>query len=461
MPLLDFREELAAGGRIIGAMAKGRGLAGLRSWAESPPSGMDRPLLVWICRLLPLATAPLVLLYLLELLSQADLGSPPPWAPPGALAVGLLLAQILLGLSYRMRTHRTFHEASSGEAGLGDYWSLFRTVSAAPLESPALVRMQAALQADGKPAHVHFSRLKQLLEISDARLSMFHPFLDALFLWDLHVWFGLERWKRRFGRQVGPWLDALGRVDALSALAACAHDHPDWVMPVVSEESVSVIRGRSLGHPLIAPEKCVCNDVEVGPPGSFVLVTGSNMSGKSTLLRAVGVNVVLAQAGGVVCAREMEMPSLSLETNMGVSDSLAKGLSQFSAELHRLKEIQDSVEGSSEQGERPVLCLLDELLRGTNTVERRAGARRVIRRLLRHEAILMVTTHDLRLADSPDLAERSEPIHFDGSVERDQEGMHLSFDYRIRPGLATSTNAIALMDLMELGDKGAPASEPE
>ncbi len=199
----------------------------------------------------------------------------------------------------------------------------------------------------------------------------------------------------------------------------------------------------------------VANDVEVGPPGTFLLVTGSNMSGKSTLLRAIGVNVVLARCGGPVCADSLELPPLRVWTSMRVDDSLAGGVSFFMAELQRLKHVVDGAESAS--GPARALYLLDEILQGTNTAERRVAARTVIRRLLESGALGAVTTHDLTLADSEDLEEDSVPVHFTETVgSGEDEG--LMFDYKLRSGIATSTNALKLLGLVGLSDSSSTGS---
>jgi hypothetical protein len=451
VPLLDMREELTATGRVVGALEASR-YEELSDWARSPAWLLPRKLRVWAIHVLPLLTLPLVYLTLQEWLSMMDLGSPAPWFPPFPLTLGLVVTQALLALSMRKPLEGLFERASTEAPAVRDYGFLFRVVEKAPLPRGVLRDWQEELEKGALPAHQAFLRLRRLLEWADARHSGFHELLDSLLFWDAHVALGLERWKRQHGDEVARWFRALGRVDAAAGLAAVAWDHPDWSFPDVTSGEETTLTAQDLGHPLLHPARCVRNDVEVGPAGTFLLVTGSNMSGKSTLLRAVGLNVVLGRAGGPVCASHLRLPYMQVHTTMGVSDSLAEGLSQFSAELRRLKQIQDRVQEADARGQGPTLCLLDELLRGTNTLERRAGARRILRSLLRHQTLIMVTSHDLELADVPDLARRSVPVHFDGTVQEDPEGgLHLSFDYRLRKGLATTTNALALMDVMGLG----------
>jgi DNA mismatch repair ATPase MutS len=203
---------------------------------------------------------------------------------------------------------------------------------------------------------------------------------------------------------------------------------------------------------LIAPAVRVDNDVEVGPPGKFLLVTGSNMSGKSTLLRAIGVNIVLAQAGGPVCASSLTMPPVRLWTVMRVEDSLERGVSYFMAELQRLKLVVDAARQAPPDGgvDRRLFYLLDEILHGTNTRERQIAARRVIMYLVSTGALGAVSTHDLTLAEDPQVAAAARMVHFVETV-REGDGAHapaMTFDYKLRPGLATSTNALKLMEIV-------------
>jgi DNA mismatch repair ATPase MutS len=207
-----------------------------------------------------------------------------------------------------------------------------------------------------------------------------------------------------------------------------------------------------LAHPLLPGVTRVGNDVTVGPPGTLLLVTGSNMSGKSTLLRAIGLNVVLAQAGAPVCAHSLTMPPVELRTSIRLADSLERGVSLFMAELERLKEIV--VAARDDTRPRRLLYLLDEILHGTNTAERLIAARAVLGHLLRAGAIGAVTTHDLTLAADGALATASVPVHFTEQVTGDGTGPGtMTFDYRLRPGLATSTNALKLLALVGLASR--------
>src|SRR6185295_16489690 len=223
----------------------------------------------------------------------------------------------------------------------------------------------------------------------------------------LHVLHGLERWNARVGRKTGDWFEALGELEALSSLATLAFGDPDARMPEISAAH-SALRARELCHPLLQPEARVSNDVALDGPGCALIVTGSNMAGKSTLLRALGLNVVLALAGGPVCAAALSLPIVRLRASMRADDSLQQGASYFHAELTKLRGVVEDA-----QAEPPVLFLLDELLRGTNARARHIGARAVLLHLLERGAMGAVATHDVALSE----LERERPgrvanVHF-------------------------------------------------
>ena len=216
--------------------------------------------------------------------------------------------------------------------------------------------------------------------------------------------------------------------------------------------SPAKISAKQLGHPLLDDGR-VCNDVGVGPAGSVLLVTGSNMSGKSTLLRSLGVNVVLAQMGSVVCADEMMLPPLKIETSMRIVDSLADGVSFFMAELKRLKEIVDTAGEINDDQQWSMLFLLDEILQGTNSQERQIAVSRVVRRLIDGNAIGCISTHDLDLGQTDDLQDKCQTVHFAESFETKDGEEVMTFDYQMREGISPTTNALKLLEMVGLGEK--------
>ena len=441
---LDFRDQLAAEGRLVASGASegtDASTARFLSWAEGDSRLRGHR---WL-RIAGLVLAPVNL----AAIAFYSLGM----VPTPALAWPLVISALVLVPRWKA-IHRVFAEADDGESGVRRYGPLLEHLHDATLQSRHAAAIRQRLGAEpeagrrSRAAHEEITVLRRLLDMADVRRSpLFHVPIALVLHWDVHVLAALERWQARCGHRVRHWLDAVGETEALAALAALAADNPEWTMPVLDPGAPSV-QARALGHPLLAPDICVCNDVEIGPAGSFLLVTGSNMSGKSTLLRAVGLNAVLAQAGGPVRADELRMPRLRVVTSMRFEDSLAEGVSFFMAGLQRLKMVVDAAKCPAGAGAR-TLYLLDEILQGTNSAERRIAARTVLRHLLETDAIGAVTTHDLSLADAEDLVARAIAVHFTESVDDGAEG--LSFDYRLRDGIATSTNALKLLEMAGLG----------
>jgi hypothetical protein len=267
-------------------------------------------------------------------------------------------------------------------------------------------------------------------------------FLAPLFMVELHAVLALERWRARHGASALRWFAAYGALEALASLGLLAHDFPSFAWPEIASEPI--FDAKALGHPLVPAERRVCNDVGPLAAGHALVVTGSNMSGKSTLLRSIGVATAMGLAGGPVCAGALVLGPVRLATSMRVSDSLAEGASRFYAELRRLKLVVEmAAKGPG------VLFLLDEMLYGTNARERLIGSRATLAWLLEHGALGAVSTHDLALADlgesGPELAARVRNVHFEEQVDGDA----MSFDYRLRDGVVKSSNALRLM--RELG----------
>lgn len=449
-PRNDLRDELLARGRLMDRSSP-RDVERFLEWAEGEPWLRHRPALRWAARLIPVATVGLGIARLAGAVDR------PFWLIP-------VLVGFTLTMANRRALDRTFTRALGRADTFRAYTPMLRLVAESEFDAPRLRELRAVLGTGDDAAPAAMRRLERLAELADLRWSgLFHFPVHALTLWDFHVLDALERWQTQAGPRARAWLEALGEVEALAALAALAHDHPGWAFPEIVTDGEPALEARGLGHPLLRDDVRVTNDVVVGPPGTFLLVTGSNMSGKSTLLRAIGVNAVLGQAGGPVCAAEMRLPPVAVWTAIRVQDSLAKGVSYFMAELQRLKQVVDAAttasadggegEDDARRGRRTtptVLYLLDEILHGTNSAERQIAAQRIIAFLVAEGAIGAVSTHDLALADSPALTPVARLVHFRETIRREDGRLVMSFDYRLRPGIATSTNALALMELIGL-----------
>ena len=364
----------------------------------------------------------------------------------GVLPNGLwgipLLAGIVLSFATAGAVSRAFDEAGAGERTLAQSARIFEHVTAQPFTSPTLRAVQERMSVEGRPAPAAMHALNRILSFADLRrgAALLHFPIQALTLWDFHCLFALERWRRRTGARVAGWFAAAGELDALSCLAAVQHDNPTWCVPELTADRV--YSAQALGHPLLPDDRRVTNDVALGPPGTVLLVTGSNMSGKSTLLRSIGANAVLAQCGAPACAAALRLPPCDIQTSIRIQDSLEHGVSYFMAALARLKGVVDAAQ--REPGDRALLYLLDEILQGTNSAERGIAVQAVARHLLEAGAIGAMTTHDLNLAGEEPLKSTAQLVHFTEIVE----GGTMRFDYRLRQGIATSRNALRLMQLI-------------
>jgi ABC-type multidrug transport system fused ATPase/permease subunit len=438
--LADFRDTLAVNAVLAGSTSAAA-LDRMLAWAEDEPWLSTHGWLIWLARAMGVATSIALGTWLTH----------PHWPGLWAPLAGANL--VIVGLITR-RTRAVYDRASAGSRALSHYAHTFGAMAHAPFAAPLLTRLRTQVTHGETSAAASIRRLARLTDTAEIRFSpMMHVALNAITLFDVHVVAGLERWQRDSGRQARPWFGALGEVEALAALGTLAADHPDWAFPELVDGPAR-LEATALGTPLVPDGACVRNDVAVGPPGTFLLVTGSNMSGKSTLLRSIGANVVLAQIGAPVCAGSLRLTPLAPWTSMRVEDSLVAGVSLFMAELLRLKEVVEAARGAHAAAGRevPVLFLIDEMLHGTNTAERRTAARHVLAHLVEHGAIGAVTTHDLSLADAPELAPHTVAVHFSEQFTADPNtgDTRMTFDYRLRPGIATSTNALKLVEMMGL-----------
>jgi len=307
--------------------------------------------------------------------------------------------------------------------------------------SPLLAALGASLDTEGAPPSKRIGRLNRLMELLDSRDHVLVRVAEPFVLWTTHLAFAVEAWRRHSGPVVRRWLTATGEMEALCSLASHAFEHPDDPFPeFVGDEAL--LEAEAIGHPLIERSRVVRNDVRMGGAGPRVLVvSGSNMSGKSTLLRTLGVNAVLAQAGAPVRARRLRMSPLAVGASIRVTDSLQGGVSGFYAEILRLRQILDATARPGPKG-APVLFLIDEFLHGTNSHDRLIGAQAVVRGLVERGAIGLITTHDLALAEiAGELGERAANVHFEDHIEDGR----MVFDYALRPGVVRKSNAIELM----------------
>ena len=426
----EWREQFAALGSLA-AEASAPHMNTFLAWAEgSPPFGRHATLVRVLVLTLTASIWSLILLHVLGVIATAL------WLVP-------MLAGMILSFALAWPITLAFDRAGGGQFALRGYARLFAHAETIAPAAPRLAVLRDQLTAAGAPASQCMRRLNRILGFGDLRrgAAIFHFVIQALTLWDFHVLAALERWRVSTGMRVRGWLDALAQLDAHALVATVRADNPRWALPAIAADPR--VDAVALGHPLIPDDRRIPNDVTLGPPGTLLLITGSNMSGKSTLLRALGLNAVLAQAGAAVCATRLQLPQVDVQTSIRVQDSLELGLSYFMAALARLKGVVDAAE--HERPGRVLLYLLDEILQGTNSAERAIAVRAVARHLLEAGAIGAMTTHDLNLAGEEPLRSAAQLVHFTEIV--DEQGT-MRFDYRLRPGLATSRNALRLMQMI-------------
>jgi hypothetical protein len=432
VPALDRRQELEAytlrsanpPGQRASQNHSALDLGPLIRWAESEPVFLPRTAFVWAARLLPLLT-------LAGFIASKVFGLPALlWALP-------LSAQLGLSVRSGQDAVRVFNAVSASPGAFARLRPTLTLIENSAVEAPLLVRLGEVLGKGERSASQQMRRFERVLGWFELRHNgMIYPFINVLLMWDVQCVVALEKWQRDSGKALSPWLQALGEWEALSSLAGVAYDNPDFTFPEIVPER-SVFEGTALGHPLIAARQRVSNDVLLAGAGSALLVTGSNMSGKSTLLRAMGLAAVMGLAGSAVCASRLRLSPMRVHTSMRISDSLSAGVSHFYAELKKLRMALVAA-----QGDYPVFFLLDEILHGTNSEERQIGARWVLGQLIEAGATGAVSTHDMALcALPPSLMHKVRTVHLRESVD----GERMTFDYKVRPGPVSGGNALLLM----------------
>ncbi|MGH9488303.1 MAG: MutS-related protein [Terriglobales bacterium] len=336
-----------------------------------------------------------------------------------------VLAEILVLGSLNRKLEPVLAERGANGAGLKLFAGVVESLPAAVPGAAAALR-----------------RLARLADWIEAKDSLLGKALDFGLLYSVHLAYAAESWRRRHGAQVAGWLDAVAEFEALLSLASLAYERPEDPFPELEESAAPYVYGEELGHPLLPAAGCVRNSVSMDSQTRVLLISGSNMSGKSTLLRTVGLNAVLAQMGAPVRARRLRLSPMMLGTRLRSSDSLQLGRSGFYAEILRLRQVYDLTRGAL-----PVLFLFDELLEGTNSHDRVIGGQGLLRALLSRNTLGMITTHDLALtaiADEGGAAVRN--LHFEDQIE----GGDVRFDHRLRPGVVQKSNALALMRIIGL-----------
>ena len=417
---LDLRERIGVlGSESEPVLHPGR----LLSWAEAPTALGER-WISWAAYLLPaLLVAALVAGNLTGI-----------WSP--VLLLLAIEAIVLHRLKQRLQEVLFPAERAFDFDGLKTFAGLLREIEQEKFSSPPMRSLADGISFGGVRGSARIGRLAFLVMLSEQRKNLVVSTLQVPLLYTLHVALAAERWRRASGISVRGWAAAAGRFEALASLAQYGFEHPDDPFPAFVS-GPACLRALELGHPLIPRTRCIRNDVSLAERTRVWLVSGSNMSGKSTLLRTIGLNVVLAMAGAPVRARVFELTPLQVGASIRINDSLREGASRFYAEITRLRQLKD-LSGR----DPPLLFLIDEMLQGTNSHDRRIGAEGVLGALIEQGAIGLATTHDLALTELGGLGEGVlRNMHFEDHLEDGK----MRFDYSLREGVVTKSNGLELM----------------
>lgn len=358
----------------------------------------------------------------------------------GRLPVLFIVANLLVVGTQLSKTNLQQAQVGKKSRTLSKYASLISVIETESFSTPRLIALQEALSQEGTTASKAIFKLATIMSYLDQRLNMVAGLLlNALVQWDLQCITRLEKWKMAHREKLGDWLEVISEVDAMNSLARLAYRSPDLVWPEVLDTPFQM-QAVALGHLLIPAEKRICNDVKIGKPGEFLIITGANMAGKSTFLRTVGVNLVLAMSGAPVCAESYSFSPIPMMTSVRATDSLEDNESYFYAELLRLKSIIDRLKETGS-----LFIIVDEMLRGTNSHDKQTGSRQFIEQLMHYGGAGLIATHDLSLGtlmeEYPDLARNK---RFEVDILEDR----LEFDYKLKDGISQNLNATFLMRQM-------------
>jgi len=363
----------------------------------------------------------------------------------GMLPVGYLLVMVAVNLIVLRRASGRIsgqHQRVTRQIStLKNYSLLFRHVEKQDFKAQALQDLKMHFFSNHHAASRLIKKLSRISDALDNRNNLVMGILlNVFFLWDIHQVTRLEHWHSRYASYIEHWLHALGSLDAFLSLAGFSYNNEDFNFPRISQSTL--FEASNMGHPLIPKNKRVTNDLSLERQGCAMIVTGANMAGKSTFLRTIGVNLVLAMAGSPVCARDMSFRITHLFTSMNITDSLTRNESYFYAEIKRLKQLTDQA-----LHQQNMLVLLDEILTGTNTRDKEKASRAFVKRLLKMNITSIIATHDLSLTS----LEQDHPAAIRNTCfEVEMENGHMKYDYKLRKGVAQNMNALALLRDMGL-----------
>ena len=424
---LDLREDLAVTGEDLRARLNPETLV---TWAEGES-------------ILPKNAIWRGVAALLAILAGAGIVY---WFETGTLwpLLSVMGVEAIVLVWLRRRAHEAMEGVDCNAEGVLLFAEVLERLKREPFAAPRLQAIAAELKQENEPASTAIRRFARIVNWIDASDSAIGKMSELPFLYSVQVGLAAEAWRRRWGAKMRRWAELTGEMEALLSLAAYSYEHPADPFPefVDAKEGVGFFDGEELGHPLIAAEKCVRNSVRLDAQTRVLLVSGSNMSGKSTFLRVVGINTVLAMAGAPIRGNRLRLTPLRIGTRIRSTDSLQEGRSSFFTEILHIRKVFDAANGPV-----PMVFLFDELLEGTNSKDRRIGAEGLIQGLLKRRAIGIVTTHDLALTEiAAAVGNVLRNMHFEDQVADGK----MKFDYRLREGVVEKSNALELMRLIGL-----------
>jgi len=351
-------------------------------------------------------------------------------------AILILLAEVAVLMMLKKSTDQILFGTESAFDDLKVLAAVLQRLEREPFATSSTRALVGKLTSNGVAASSVINKLSTIANLAESRRNIIVAALDVPMMYSLNVALAAERWRRHHGAVIRSWLDTVGEIEALISLANYSYEHPSDPFPDFIDGSAA-LQGEDLGHPLLAQAKCIRNSVTLGGKTKVLLISGSNMSGKSTLLRTVGINTVLAMAGAPVRARRMRLTPLHVGASIRINDSLHEGSSRFYAEITRLRQLVDL-----QSREPALLFLLDELLQGTNSKDRRIGAQGILLAFVTHGAVGLISTHDLALTEISGFPEGAlRNAHFQDEMVNGE----LQFDFTLRDGVVTKSNAIELM----------------
>jgi hypothetical protein len=352
----------------------------------------------------------------------------------------LFLLQLFITVLFLRRVNRLHRELDGFVKSVGNYYNLIKLINNRSFTTGLLKQIKAKLFREDNTLTA-FYQLKRLLGAFDQRGNVLVAFLfNGLFMRDIHTMLRLNKWKARYLDKINNWIEQVSSIDSLISMANYRYNHPEFSVPDISDNAI--IKAESLGHPLLRNDEMVTNDFGVESVNNIFIVTGANMAGKSTFLRAVGVNMVLALSGNVVCSGKFEFKPISIFSSMRTTDNLAKGRSYFHAELLRLKQLINEAKKG-----QPLFVILDEMLKGTNSKDKLNGSVKFLKRILELPISGLVATHDLAIGK----LNNEYPDNFiNVCFEIEHVDDNIIYDYKLKPGVSKTMNASILMDKMGL-----------